>query len=144
MTRAVPTADALNLGPKKRAEFGLPTGFEQRLKILKFGKSLTLHLLGRADLLPLKLYAASDEFGRRQEVHFQDLKVLTPTFDELDHGIEWMRALPDFRTKRTELQTVLERLGYDDLALSQRQVHHKSFTYKLLKMHEPAPIPSPL
>ncbi len=106
----------VNLGPRRLAEFGLPKGFEQRLATMKFGAKLTLHLLSRADLLPLKLYAASDEFGPRQEVHFQDVKALKPSFDELDKAIDWMRTLPDFEKTRTELKGVLERLDHDNLA----------------------------
>jgi hypothetical protein len=106
----------VNLGPRRLAEFGLPNGFGQRLTTVKFGKTLTLHLLSRDDLLPLKLYAASDEFGPRQEIHFRDVKALKPTFDELDRAVDWMRLLPDFEKTRTELKNVLERLGFDDLA----------------------------
>src|SRR5258706_3502090 len=106
----------VNLGPKQLAAIGLPKGFAQRLTPIKFGKTLTLRLLDRVDLLPLKLYAASDEFSPRQEIHFQDLKALNPTFDELDEGINWMRSLEDFEERRTELRTVLGRLDHEDLA----------------------------
>ncbi len=106
----------VHLGPRKLVEFGLPRGFEQRLTTRKFGKRLALHLLDRADLLPLKLYAASDEFCRRQEVHLQDVKSLTPSFDELDRAVDWMRTLPDFEKIRTEIKNVLERLDHADLA----------------------------
>lgn len=106
----------INLGPSRLATFGLPEGFERRLTSVSFGKKLTLHLLGRQDLLPLKLYAAADEFGRRQEVHYQDLKALRPTFDELDNAVDWVRTLPDFEEKRMTLKDIVGRLGYDDLA----------------------------
>ena len=43
-----------------------------------FGSRLTIHLLGRIDLLALKLYAAADDFGPRQDVHDQDIKALAP------------------------------------------------------------------
>jgi len=106
----------INLGPSKLAQWGLPEGFEQRLVPVGISDRLTLHLLGRQDLLPLKLYAAADEFGPRQDIHFGDLQVLNPTFDELDKAVGWMRTLPDFEEKRTELKEVVRRLGYDDLA----------------------------
>ena len=106
----------INLGPRQLAQWGLPRGFEQRLMTVRISDRLTLHLLGRDDLLPLKLYAAADEFGPRQDIHFGDLQVLNPTFDELDKAVDWVRTLPDFEEKRTELKEVVRRLGYDDLA----------------------------
>ena len=106
----------VNLGPSHLAEHGLPEGYGTRLKSMKFGKTLTLHLLNRTDLIPLKLYAASDRFSRRQEIHFDDLKMLTATFEELDKALDWVRTLHDFEEKRPEIQSVLERLGRDDLA----------------------------
>jgi hypothetical protein len=110
--------DWVNLGPKHLAKAGLPQGYESRLWSLKFGKAglLTLHLLDRSDLIPLKLYAAADRFSHRQEIHFDDLRLLKGSFDELDRAIDWVRALGDFEEKRPEIQAVLERLGYDDLA----------------------------
>lgn len=106
----------INLGPSRLARLGLPKGFEQRWTTIKFRERLTLCLLGRVDLLPLKLYAAADELGPRQEVHFQDLRVLRPSFDELDAAVGWVRTLPDFEEKRPAVRAVVERLGYDDLA----------------------------
>jgi hypothetical protein len=107
--------DWVNLGPKHLANHGLPAGFGSRLRTIRFGKTLTLHLLGRTDLIPLKLYAASDRFSPRQNIHFDDLKLLNGSFDELDKALEWVRTLPDFEEKRPEIQNVLERLGHDDL-----------------------------
>lgn len=106
----------VNLGPSRLANWGLPKGFEQRLVTVQISDRLTLHLLGREDLLPLKLYAAADEFGPRQDIHFADLHALNPTFEELDKAVDWVRTLPDFEQKRTELKEILRRLGYDDLA----------------------------
>jgi len=106
----------INLGPSNLATIGLPEGFGTRLKTMKFGKALTLHLLGRIDLIPLKLYAASDRFSSRQEIHFVDLQLMKPTFNELNGALEWVGKLKDFEEKRPEIQCVLERLGYDDLA----------------------------
>ena len=108
----------VNLGPSHLAKHGLPKGYETRLFSMKFGKAelLTLHLLGRTDLIALKLYAAADRFGVRQEIHFEDLRILKGTFGELDKALDWVRTMPDFEEKRPEIQLVLERLGYDDLA----------------------------
>ena len=106
----------VNLGPRNLAKQGLPHGYESRLRSMKFGKTLTLHLLNRTDLIPLKLYAAADRFSPRQTIHFGDLKLLNGTFEELDKALDWVRTLQDFEEKRPEIQAVLERLGYDDLA----------------------------
>ena len=106
----------VNLGPCALAQAGLPGGFASRLRELRVGKRLTLHLLGRKDLLALKLYAAADEHGPRQEIHFADLKGLAPTYDELDWAVEWVRTLRDFEEKRHAVKHVIERLGYEDLA----------------------------
>jgi hypothetical protein len=106
----------VNLGPRRIALLGLPAGFEQQLTTRAYGPALTLHILGRLDLIALKLYAAADRFGRRQEVHLTDLRHLKPTFEELDHGVEWIRGLPGFHELSVELRVAVERLGYDDLA----------------------------
>ncbi|NOZ56681.1 MAG: hypothetical protein GXO73_07830 [Calditrichaeota bacterium] len=106
----------INLGPRALVQAGLPKGFADRLHVLRVGNKLTLHLLGRWDLLALKLYAAADEHGPRQEIHFADLKGLTPTYDELDQAVEWLRTLRNFEEKRPVVKHVIERLGYEDLA----------------------------
>jgi len=106
----------VNLGPRALAQAGLPEGFASRLRELRVGKRLTLHVLGRKDLLALKLYAAADEHGPRQEIHFADLKGLAPTYDELDWAVDWIRTLRDFEEKRSAAKHVIERSGYEDLA----------------------------
>jgi len=108
----------VNLGPQYLARHGLPQGYQSRLRSMTFGKAkfLTLHLLDRQDLIPLKLYAAADRFSNRQEIHFDDLRHLNGSFDEMDQALDWVRTLSDFEEKRPEIQSVLERLGYHDLA----------------------------
>lgn len=109
-------ANWLNLGPSDLTRHGLPKGHASRLKPVKFGDALTLHLLSRVDLIALKLYAAADSLSHRQEIHFQDLKTLQPSFQELDTALDWVRTRSDFDVRRPELQHALERLGRDDLA----------------------------
>jgi hypothetical protein len=106
----------VNLGPRALAQAGLPKGFAGRMRELRVGNRLTLRLLGRQDLLALKLYAAADDRGPRQEIHFADLNGLAPTYDELDWAVEWVRTLRDFEEKRLAVKHVIERLGYEDLA----------------------------
>jgi hypothetical protein len=106
----------INLGPGDLAKAGLPGGFAGRVRELRVGNKLTLHLLGRQDLLALKLYAAADDLGPRQEIHYADLKGLSPTFQELEQAVEWVRTLRDFEEKRLTVKHVIQRLGYEDLA----------------------------
>ncbi|MGB2821766.1 MAG: DUF6036 family nucleotidyltransferase [Phycisphaerae bacterium] len=106
----------VNLGPRALTQEGLPEGFAGRLRELRVGNRLTLRLLGRQDLLALKLYAAADEQGPRQEIHYADLKGLAPTYNELDLAVEWIRTRRDFEAERTAVKHLLERLGYEDLA----------------------------
>jgi hypothetical protein len=106
----------VNLGPRALANEGLPEGFVSRLQELRVGERLTLRLLGRKDLLALKLYAAADEQGPRQEIHYADLKGLAPTYDELDFAVEWIRTRRDFEEKRIAVKDVLRRLDHEDLA----------------------------
>ena len=105
----------INLGPRALVQAGLPKGFADRLRELRVGNKLALRLPGRQDLLALKLYAAVDEHGPRQEIHFADLKGLVPRYDELDRAVEWLRTLRDFEEKRPVVKHVIERLGYEDL-----------------------------
>lgn len=107
----------VNLGPRALAQAGLPEGFANRLRELRVGNKLTLHLLGREDLVALKLYAAADDQGPRQEIHYADLEALAPTPDELDRAVNWVRTLRDFEEKRLVVKYVIERLGHDGLAI---------------------------
>lgn len=106
----------VNLGPSQIAKWGLPSGYENRLVKIEIAPHLILHLLGRVDLIALKLYAASDALGPRQPIHFSDLEALDPSFGELDKAVAWMRSLPDFVEKQAELKETIRRLGHDDLA----------------------------
>lgn len=106
----------INLGPAALVQAGLPDGFAERLHELRVGKRLTLHLLGRQDLLALKLYAAADDRGGRQAIHLADLQGLEPKYEEIEWAVEWLRTLKDFEEKRLVVKHVIERLGYEDLA----------------------------
>lgn len=109
--------DWVNLGPRKLIGEGLPVGFENRIKTKKYGKTLTIHLLAREDLIPLKLYAASDRTRKRPEVDIGDLRVMKATFQELESALDWMRKLKNYEEMKPDIQNALERLGYDDLAI---------------------------
>lgn len=113
----------LNRGPSSLAAVGLPNGFEARLVRREFGDRLVLHLLGREDLIALKLYAAADG-GRRADLHEADLRRLGPRFEELDAAITWIRSLAgteafavrEFEVIREDVRRLVIELGFDDLA----------------------------
>ena len=107
----------INLGPQEIVKHGLPEGFAGRLTVTRIGARLALHLLGRLDLIALKLYAAADDMGRRQQIHFDDLQVFKPTATELDYGIQWVLRMPDPHHRiRPSLKSIVEELGHEDLA----------------------------
>ena len=81
-------ADWLNAGPEMQWDLGLPPGLESRLEWRQFA-ALAVGLVGRLDLIFLKLYAAADGIGP-SSVHFQDLMALSPTVEELEAGRDWI------------------------------------------------------
>lgn len=107
----------VNLGARQIVDFGLPDGFATRLTNVRFGDRLALHLLGRVDLISLKLFAASDDLGHREQVHLDDLRTLNPTAAELALSIGWVERLPDPQYRlRASLKNIVGLLGHDDLA----------------------------
>src|SRR5258708_34491260 len=72
----------VNLGPQHLARQGLPQGYQSRSRSTNFGKAglLALPLLGRQDLIPLKLHAAADRFSHRRKITFDDLRSLQGGF----------------------------------------------------------------
>ncbi len=78
--------DWINAGPADLLDFGLPHGFAERTEVRRYGP-LTLHIASRADQVSLKLYAAADQGPRSK--HFEDLRALSPTADELVAGARW-------------------------------------------------------
>lgn len=107
----------VNLGPQQIVSRGLPEGFASRLVRICIGDRLTLHLLGRLDLIALKLYAASDDLGSRQAIHLADLIDLKPSAHDLEFAIAWVDRMPDPQHRlRPALKRIVEDLGHDDLA----------------------------
>lgn len=107
----------VNLGPQQIVSEGLPDGFPARLVKVRIGDRLTLHLLGRLDLIALKLYAASDELGGRQPIHLDDLVNLKPSAADLEFALAWAVRMPDPQHRlRPALKRIVEDLGHDDLA----------------------------
>ena len=107
----------VNLGAQEIVKHGLPAGALSRLVPMRIGERLTLQLLGRVDLIALKLYAASDDLGRRQQIHLDDVRVLDSTAAELDDAIQWVLRMPDPQHRlRPSLKSILEELGHEDLS----------------------------
>ncbi|MBL9150011.1 MAG: hypothetical protein JNM94_15090 [Phycisphaerae bacterium] len=107
----------VNLGAQPLVGFGLPEGFAQRLTAVRVGERLTLHLLGRTDLIALKLFAAADDIGSRQQIHLDDLRSFRPTEEEIENAIRWTVRMPapHHRIKPT-LKDIVEELGFHELA----------------------------
>lgn len=108
----------VNLGAGQLARWGLPAGLEERLVSVRISDALQLRLLGRRDLVALKLYAATNPQGNRQAVHRSDLRTLEPEPAEIEAGLAWVLALPDPNLEliRSELRVLVKELGHDDIA----------------------------
>ena len=75
----------LNNGPESLKDV-LPKDWQLRLEKLYFGKALSLHTLGRSDLLKSKLFAYCD-----RGTDLNDCIALRPTQQELTDAIEWVK-----------------------------------------------------
>ena len=76
--------DWLNDGPSSLIDV-LPEGWLERLQAVYRGKAITLHCLGRMDLLMSKLFALCD-----RGIDLQDCVALSPTVTELDEVLPWL------------------------------------------------------
>ncbi|MEX0990619.1 MAG: DUF6036 family nucleotidyltransferase [Actinomycetota bacterium] len=103
--------DWLNAGPTALLDFGLPSGFLDRVHRVDVGPSLAVLYADRFDQIHLKLYAMVDQAGGRHE---DDLRALTPTPDELLIAARWTRTHDPSPGFRGQLSLALERLGVDD------------------------------
>lgn len=103
----------LNDGPADLLRWGLPEGCEQRLVSRPYGTHLTLHFLGRFDLICLKLYAWSDTGTPR---HGKDLKALAPTSPELLLASQWVLSHNEPEGFLPLLNHALTVLGASDVA----------------------------
>jgi hypothetical protein len=74
----------LNNGPSSLADV-LPEGWNARVLQVFTGKALTLHSLGRTDLLMSKLFALCD-----RGIDLKDCVALSPTAEELDTILPWL------------------------------------------------------
>jgi len=73
---------------------------------------LVLHIADRRDQIFFKLYAAVDQGPRSK--HFDDLRRLEPTVDELRAAAAWARTHDPSEGFREELRGALRDLGVAD------------------------------
>lgn len=100
-----------NAGPRSLMEFGLPERVLERAHPRTWG-GLTLHIADRSDQIFFKLYAAVDQGPRSR--HFDDLRRLRPTTDELRLAAAWARTHDPSEGFRSELRGALRSLGVND------------------------------
>jgi hypothetical protein len=98
----------MNAAPSSLVDLGLPDGFMGRTERRVYG-GLILHLATRTDQIALKLYAAVDQGPDSK--HVADLKLLTPTADELLRSARWARQHDPSSGFREILLEVLEHFG---------------------------------
>lgn len=100
-----------NAGPRSLMEFGLPDGVLERADERHWG-GLTLYIADRRDQIFFKLYAAVDQGPRSK--HFEDLRRLGATAEELRAAAQWTRTHDTSEGFRHELRSALRSLGVDD------------------------------
>lgn len=100
----------LNPGPMDRLEDGLPPGYETRLEVRRYGP-LTIHYLGRPDLLALKILAASDPMRGNRDM--TDLRILAPEPDEIVAAAKWALNVR-YRRFRSDIVFIASELGATD------------------------------
>ena len=103
--------DWLDSGPGDMLSGGLPPGFDERTKRFDYG-GLVVHVADRVDLVSLKLFAVLDK-GMSSK-HFQDLKALDPSLQELTVAIEWLRRRYEGEDWPEKVEAVLLALGVED------------------------------
>lgn len=101
----------INAGPADLLDLGLPAGFGQRVETRHY-RALTLHLASRRDQVFLKLYAATDQGPSSK--HFQDLKALQPTQDELMDAARWAMTHDPSERFRMMVLGAIRLLGVRD------------------------------
>jgi hypothetical protein len=100
--------DWLNAGAVGVLRGRLPSGYEQRLRARSYG-NLVVGVLGRSDLLGLKVLAASDEGPDSRHTH--DVRAMKPTGEELEAAFTWARAQKP--AESPEFEDIAQVLGLD-------------------------------
>lgn len=82
-------ADWINADVALQWHSGLPPGLQEEIVWREY-EALSVGLAGRRALIALKLFAAVD--GGPGGVHYQDLRALHPTSEELEQAAIWVRT----------------------------------------------------
>lgn len=102
--------DWLNNGPSSLTDV-LPARWIERVQTVFAGAAITLHCLGRIDLLMSKLFALCD-----RGIDLQDCIALAPTSTEIDEIMPWLEqqdANPDWPAHvRATVEDLQRRLGH--------------------------------
>ena len=104
--------DWLNAGPASQFRMGLPDGFEERLHPVIIGERLVVYYIDRIDQIFFKTFASADRGG----YHVTDLKLLSPSEDELIAAAKWCQT-QDVSTEFTMiLKDMFTRLGWSNVS----------------------------
>jgi hypothetical protein len=107
----------LNNGPSRDPgglfQFGLPSGFKERLSHRDFGAALAVFFVGRLDQICFKVFAAADQGTGR---HANDLQELRPTADEIETASRWAMTHDPSAGFRQVLTSMLREFGYEQVA----------------------------
>lgn len=104
----------LNAGPAPLVDLGLPGGLLDRAERRDYGDALTVMFASRLDQVHFKLYAAVDQGAGK---HFDDLRALAPTEDELLAAAGWSRTHDSSEGYLSVLGEVLAYFGVPDGSL---------------------------
>jgi len=98
----------LNVGPSGLVQLGLPHDLVARSIRRDYGPKLSVFYISRFDQIHFKLYAAICGHER----HFQDLRKLKPTEDEIRSAKAWVENTLYDAILPAEMAAVMEDLGY--------------------------------
>ena len=101
----------VNAGPTGLLDLGLPDGFAGRVETRRYG-ALVLHVAGREDQIAFKLDAAVDQGPHSK--HFQDLRQLGPTPEELVWAPRWSLTHDPSEGYRSGLLAAQSALGIEN------------------------------
>ena len=101
----------VNTGPQSLLDLGLPDGAIGRAHRRQWG-GLVLNIADRRDQIFFKLYAAADQGPRSK--HFDDLRRLEPTPEELRDAAAWARTHDPSEGFGVGLGAALRDLGATD------------------------------
>jgi hypothetical protein len=105
-------SDWINSASSILLQRGLPPGLVERsaANARQYGPCLRIQFIARIDQVALKLNAAMDPLeGRR---HADDLVAMSPTEEELNHGLAWLLSWQSSDAFKIRLSYIVEGLGF--------------------------------